>query len=457
MINNKIAVKLTTGFILIVLLSMLTIGVLFIQMFRQYAFESREKVLLELAESIAQVVAEYSRSNGSMRGFGGFMRFLDTLSEAHVWITDQQGNPALMSGMGPGHWKQSEPLPPEANNVVADVLAGKKTVSQSFSSVYNEATLTVGVPIRDAAGQVTGSVLLHAPVTGVTETLNKAVKILLISLAVALVLAAGLGIFYSRRFTRPLQTMNLAALEMAKGHYTVKTGIDRQDEIGQLGRSLDLLATRLDTTINQLFQEKGKLNDIIASISEGIFALDKKMRPLSLNQALAAIMGRPQTYDHQMLAVDLAALEIEREFDKVLTQKTPVSVVKEWLGKKLKITLAPILDNRGEAAGCVALVQDISESERLEQMRRDFVANVSHEFRTPLTIIRGSLEALLDGTVTEKSAAERYHRRMLTETRGLERLVGDLLDLARFQAGKITVNKEQLDLGQLLVAVIKSL
>lgn len=151
MMRNKLAVKLTMGFVMIFLLTVLTISIIFIQMFRQYAFESREKTMLERARSISEVVSEFSQ-NGPMRGFGGFMHFLDTMSEARVWITDSQGNPAMI------------------------------------------------------------------------------------------------------------------------------TGVSRKDEIGQLSSSLDLLASRLNYTIDQLFQEKGKLNDIIASISEGIAAFPERER-----------------------------------------------------------------------------------------------------------------------------------------------------------------------------------
>ena len=113
-------------------------------------------------------------------------------------------------------------------------------------------------------------------------------------------------------------------------------------------------------------------------------------------------------------------------------------------------TLAPIIDNIGSVTGSVALVQDISESERLEQLRRDFVANVSHEFRTPLTVIRGSLEAIVDGAVEKSEDIKRYHERMLSETRGLERLVEDLLQLSRLLSGKITIHKEKIHIPNLL-------
>lgn len=351
MFRKRIAFKLTAGFVVIVLISMLTIGLVFIQIFRQYAYDSRQKTMFERARSISDVLSQNLQSNGQMRGFGGFMRFLDTMAEANVWITDKQGNPVVLTGMGMGAGMgrtfDPGPLPQEASNVIQDVLSGRESESKSFSDVYGEATLTVGVPIVDSNKSVIGAVLLHAPVTGITEALNKTVNILAASLLVALLIAVGLGIFYSIFFTRPLKTMNRTALEMARGNYAERTGINRKDEIGQLGNSLDLLAS-------ELLDATGKIN-------------------------------------------------------------------------------------------------------KLEQVRRDFVANVSHEFRTPLTVIRGSLEALSDGTVEDRDDIKRYYQRMLSETRSLERLVSDLLELSRLQSGKMTVHREPVYIPGLLSDVARSM
>ncbi|NLI93006.1 MAG: HAMP domain-containing protein [Peptococcaceae bacterium] len=380
MFKKRIAFKLTAGFISIVLVSMLALGIIFVQVFRQYAFDSRQETMLVKARSIAQVVSENMPSNGQMRGFGGFARFLDTMAEAKVWVMDRQGNPLILTGMGQGtvgdaagkgaglgfdmspgmgagmgtrsgagqeHSFYSGPLPPEAEKVIQDVLSGKESISRSFSDVYHEATLTVGIPITDSNKNVIGSVLMHMPVTGITDALDKTISILLISLFVALIVAIGLGVFYSFIFTRPLKIMNNVALEMARGNYTARTGINRQDELGHLGNSLDFLSSELGIAIEKVNQ--------------------------------------------------------------------------------------------------------------LEQVRRDFVANVSHEFRTPLTVIRGSLEALTDGTIQSREDIERYQKRMLSETRSLERLVSDLLELSRLQSGKISIILEPVYIANLLCDVVKNL
>lgn len=463
MFKKRIAFQLTAGFVIIVLISMLTVGVFFMQMFRQYAFDSREKQMLDRAHSIAGMMAETGASGGAMRGMGGFMRFLNTLTDSDVWILDAQGKPWTLSGMGMGsgsaqiHSMSTEPLPKEAEEVFRQVQSGKDSVSESFSSLYHEATLTVGTAIIDGNHQVVGMVLLHAPVTGISETMERASVILIISLAAALLVASGLGFAYSMRFIKPLNQMNRVALAMAAGNYETRTQVARQDELGQLGNSLDLLAAELGKTMDLLYQEKGKLEDVIASISEGIISFDSGVKPVNVNKNLGAIMGTEGPYTLEGLVADFEELRLLEELKQVIDKKAARECRRSFKGKHLKFTLSPIIDNKGEVTGAVALVQDVSASEKLEQLRRDFVANVSHEFRTPLTVIKGSLEALADGTVYKSEDVSRYITRVLSETRALERLVGDLLDLSRLQSESVSIHLEKVHMPSLLADTVKGI
>ncbi|KLU65310.1 alkaline phosphatase synthesis sensor protein PhoR [Desulfosporosinus acididurans] len=491
LIKNKLAFKLALSFIVIITICMITIGALFMQLFKQYAFESREKTMVTSARSIAAMASEVmgnsvgktAGSSNPLRGFGGYLRSLDTITESKVWITDNKGNPAVISGRmqgqgmgqgrgfgygarqggpmgsgaGQGISTNAGPLPPEAERVIQDVLQGQESTSESFSSLYHEATITVGVPIFDHQHKVIGAVLLHTPVTGITSVLNKAVGILAVSLLVALLLAAALGVMYSILFTRPLKAMNRTALEITKGNYQARTGITRDDELGQLGNSLDLLARELGSTINQLFQEKGKLKDIISSISEGIIAFNINLEPVSVNFALADIMNRNDPYSLDDIDRDLQELEIKSKLVQVMKTKETLQILRTRSDKVLRFTISPIIDKHDTITGCVASVQDISENERLEQLRRDFVANVSHEFRTPLTVIRGYLEAMVDGTLDSRVDFQQTYQKMLQETHGLERLVKDLLELSQLQSGKISISQEVIHFPSLLEDTIKNL
>jgi signal transduction histidine kinase len=241
---------------------------------------------------------------------------------ADVWIVDKDLN-IITNGLGPHSQYTFTELPANAESIVNDVFTGKTAFSESFSTLLDTPTLTVGTPIKSSDGKIIGVVLIHSPVNGINSAVSKGMVVLVLSMGVSLILAILIAIGFSLIFTKPLKKMNTMAMKLADNDYSARTDIKQTDEIGTLAHNLDILAKRL----------------LLSS----------------------------------------------------------------------------------------------EESARLEQMRRDFVANVSHELRTPITVIRGSLEALNDGVVTEESKVKEYYGQMLNESKGLQRLVTDLLDLSRLQ------------------------
>ncbi|MEN8906379.1 MAG: ATP-binding protein [Clostridiales bacterium] len=455
MIKDSIAFKLIMGFVVIVLVSMLILGVFFIQFFRQFTFDSKRDDMYIKAESIAAIISNIKTGNAQMMGLGGLTNFLNIL-DVKVWITDENGEPDVISGKGRGVFA-SEKVPDSTKNIINKALNGEKNSYQGYNSYYEEETLIVGVPVENTQGDILGSVLLMASVKEITDTVDKSVKILGFGILVGLFVSVFLGVSYSLFFTNPLKKMNKIAILMKNGDFTVRTGIKSKDELGQLGESLDMLAEKLNQTINELFQEKGKLENIIYSISDGLIAFDMNLNPIGSNESLRKIMDKNLPYSHDDIKDDFNSINIFEDINNVIKNKEKKVIIRNWHDKILKITINYILDNENIVQGSVVLIQDISESERLEQMRKDFVANVSHEFRTPLTVMKGSLEALYDGTVFEKEDILRYYGRMISETKGLERLVGDLLELSRLQSGKISINKEKLHVVNLIKDTVKGL
>lgn len=316
----------------------------------------------------------------------------------------------------------------------------------------------VGVPVFDSKNAVVGTVFLHSPIIGITDSIDRAFEILLIAILLAVILSGILSIFYISLITKPIKLINNAANEMTRGNYDVRTNIRQKDEIGQLGNSLDLLSLKLGYTIDQLFQEKSKLNDLITSISEGILAFDINMKLINYNQALVRLFEYNWNDSiEENINRDLQKYNLWDEFKAVVESGKGNSTIVEWNIRKLKFTLSPVMNNAGDIIGVVALIQDISESERLEQMRKEFITNVSHEFRPPLTVIRGSVEALIDGAVTNRETTDKFLKRILNESNGLERLVKDLLDLGKLQSGNFDLQHEKEDITEILTDVVKSL
>jgi signal transduction histidine kinase len=346
--RNKIAFKLSVYFAIALLTFAVIISGMFVLLFRNNTIELHKAELEQRAVKISETLATImggSVVKGQGSGYGAYIKFLNDIAMADVWIVDEDLN-IITNGLGLHSEYAFTQLPANAESIVNEVFSGKTAFSESFSTLLDTPTLTVGTPIKSSDAKIIGVVLIHSPVTGINDAVSKGIIVLVLSMGVSLVLAILIAIGFSLVFTRPLKKMNAMAMKLADNDYTAKTDIHQNDEIGTLAHNLDILSKRL----------------LLSS----------------------------------------------------------------------------------------------EESARLEQMRRDFVANVSHELRTPITVIRGSLEALNDGVVTEESKVKEYYGQMLNESKGLQRLVTDLLDLSRLQNMDFHIEMAQVYICDAVSDVIRS-
>lgn len=459
MVKNNLAVKITIGYTLIIVIFLLTLGLVFINMFRAYTIDIKVTNMVNRTRAVANISSPYLSQSNNLSDFRPFMELLDSFANSRVWIIDEQGNTlAKSNGEMQGIEETSVVMnSSEKKETIDRILEGQEVTIEGETIFYNQPMITIGVPIYDSTDKIIGGAFLHSPVTEVTDTVDMAFLFLIACIIFSVLLSILAGRYYSSIITKPLKIINTAAIEMTRGNYEISTNIRQKDEIGQLSRSLDMLSSKLGFSINKIFEEKGKLNDIIASISEGIIAYDNNMTLVNYNQSLLMLYGYSNETDiENQIKTDLKQQGLFTNLLDVIQTGVAKTIICEWKFCILKYTFSPVKNNLGKITGVVVLVQDISESEKHEQMRKDFIANVSHELRTPLTLIQGSVEALIDETITLPEDIKKYHHRILRETLGLERIVNDLLDLSRIDVGKLSFSFEPIDFRKLTDDVINS-
>jgi signal transduction histidine kinase len=182
-------------------------------------------------------------------------------------------------------------------------------------------------------------------------------------------------------------------------------------------------------------------------MSDGLVAVDAQGNQTQVNQAAFTMLGQ----DEDGLA---GQVELDRLLAEAVSKKAPAFGRIKAGPNLIFVQAAPLTDDNQRLAGAVALLHDVTEAERLEQTRRDYVANISHELRSPLTAMRALLEPLSDGMVTDKADQARYYDILLHENIRLTELINDLLELSRLQAGNLPVNLEKLKLLPLLEDIL---
>ena len=231
------------------------------------------------------------------------------------------------------------------------------------------------------------------------------------------------------------------------------------DEIGELGHALNSMSGRLMDEIKNVRTERDKLELVISGIGEGLIAVDTDRHIVHANNAFLEIM---ETDDSSGLMDETqgdAGLACVRDMlTECMASGQKQSLKWENASHRaVRIEATALKDENGTILGAVGLLRDVSETQRLEQLRRDYVANISHELRTPLTGIRGMVEPLIDGCMeTEEERLESY-KVILKETIRLQKLVGEMLDMSRLQDGRVTIELEEMELPGILQAAIRNM
>lgn len=377
--KNKIALKLTLYFSAVLVVFALIIGGVFYQFFKEHTVEIKKQEMRVRAEKIADVLSDNMSRMEQRHGAGiansKFITYLDNVTQEFVWVVDSERNltvnkermrrahkpkshhssffgigdmpePPRFSGPPKTPKEAYNRMPPQVKEKVERCFQGQSFVLEEYNPMLDGIMLTVGQPVYGENGQIKAVLMLHSPVEGLREAVWEGLRILLVSLLVAAVLGMLLAVLFSWRFTKPLNVMKNVAERLAERDYSARSNISQQDEIGELARTLDELAGRLQLA------------------------------------------------------------------DK--------------------------------------------ESQKLEKLRREFIANISHELRTPVTVIRGSLEALRDGVVTEQEDVQEFHEQMYKESMFLQRLINDLLDLSRLQNTDFPIEKAPLNMVDVIHDAVRS-
>ena len=268
--------------------------------------------------------------------------------------------------------------------------------------------------------------------------------------------ASAAGYLSISRFVRdqvtPITALRDAAVKIASGEMDTRANERVPGELGELGRAVNNLSYQLSRNMYQLILERNRLKQMLDNLAEGIIAVDAEGKLTHRNPAIDTLMGAgAHISDVKLHRMDSG--QVWMDFKRAIETGESVERSIEARGKVVRVVISPIIDEIGEVAGAVGLFSDITQQERLERTRRDYVANVSHEMRTPLTAVRALIEPLKEGMVTDEAARMRYYDIILREVMRLSRLITDLMELSRLQSGTLAIEKKSMKLDEMLFDV----
>ncbi|MDR4317308.1 two-component sensor histidine kinase PhoR [Niallia circulans] len=264
------------------------------------------------------------------------------------------------------------------------------------------------------------------------------------------------------RYIRPIESATKVAVDLANGNYHARTYEDRVDETGVLSSSLNKVAKDMQEMVKAQEIQEDRLGTLIESISSGLLLIDSRGYINLINKSYKDMFFvRSADYLYKQYykvipyrqVMDLAE-EIFMTEHKVIREMT-LEIKNEK--KSFQVYGVPIIGTNDRWMGILLVFNDITELKKLEQIRKDFVANVSHELKTPITSIKGFSETLLDGAMEDKETLEEFLRIILKESHRLQTLIQDLLDLSKLEQHHFALNKEEFNLVEILNKATKML
>lgn len=302
-------------------------------------------------------------------------------------------------------------------------------------------------PVKANDNSVVGVVYIEASLEGVYNQLSNINNIFLKGSVLAIIVSAFIGILVARTITKPIQEMRRQAQIMATGDFTQKVNVYGGDEIGQLAETFNDLNDRLKHSYQTIEEEERKLSSVLANMSDGVIAADKTGAVTLMNEAAGKLLGcRPEKAIGEFL---LDVLQLEEKIVDIDELQEGGSTIIDFSedddASLIRANFSTVSDDEDDITGFITVISDVTEQEKDERERREFVSNVSHELRTPLTTMRSYLEALLDGAWEDKKIAPNFLTVTQTETDRMIRMVNDLLQLSRMDNKEHALKKVRVD------------
>lgn len=306
--------------------------------------------------------------------------------------------------------------------------------------------LIVGLPYRTESGEE-GAVFVYQSLRVIQNMTEQSRNIIYIGVLIAIILTTFFAFFLSTRIGAPLRRMRSAALQVSQGNFDVNVPVITRDEVGELAIAFNKMRRELKISMTALKQEKEQLSGVMNNMADGVLMLDRQGHVVVANPPADRFL-RSWNYEHdgaaspgQSAPEALSAL-FQEASESGNQQIKEISVQ----GRFWVVILTPLYDEQ-VIRGAVAVLRDMTEERHIDDMKQGFVANVSHELRTPVAMMQGYSEAIIDDIAQTDQEKKDMAQIILDESKRMGRLVNELLDLAKLEAGHFQLDKKDVPLA----------
>jgi len=439
--RRRLVWQLYPSYLLLICLVIFAVGWYVSVELRNFHYQQTSSDLLARAQLIEyQLKGQFN--DDSQSRLTGLVKRLGEQSETRITIIQKDGR-VLADSREDALQMDNHAGRPE----VLQALAGETGVSVRFSHTLGQSLMYVVVPVY-TDGQLIGFIRTALSISDIDATLSDIYWQLLLGGLMIAVLLAPVCWWFSRHLSRPLELMTAGAQRFSRGELGTPLEVTGSEETGRLAVAMNKMAVDIAEKIDQEVEQRREIEAILGCMNEGIVAVDSGERVIRMNNAAAALFDvSPKLKPGRPIQEVIRQAGLQRFIRQALAQKEPTEDELVLHGPKrryLHVQATPLTGKAKERIGVLVVLHDLTRLRQLESVRRDFVANVSHELKTPITAIRGAVETLLDEDV-ENDSSQRFLQIIFKQNERLNALVEDLLDLARIEQGAIQGGWEMTD------------
>lgn len=341
---------------------------------------------------------------------------------------------------------------------IRQALGGQAGMDKRYSRTLKQEMMYIAVPLHGANHETLCAVRASLPMTDIKAELNTmTIRVIAVSLITG-VLSMIVCIMVVRRITYPLRGMGRAARQFAEGDFHHRIPAQHTLELDQLGESLNTMSEQLNKTLSTISEQRNEQNAVLTSMDEGVLAIDKRERVIQMNRVAGEILGVNNKETKRQLIQQVVRFANLQEFIKaVLGSQKPLSRDLILIGnaeKQIQVQGTVLKNAEDQSIGALIVMRDITHIRHLETVRSDFVANVSHELKTPITSIKGFVETLLSDDWNHEPDILRFLEIINQQSGRLNAIIDDLLTLSRLEQKDGLVMKESARLAPVIETAI---
>lgn len=450
---QSIHFKIALVFALLLLITFQIVGAVFVQRLKSENIKSF-KQRVELSTYVDNSLIKQLTSTETAKANSSINTILEDINNENISTIQVVDSKGTIRGESDVNGRSVVGQKTTNANIKRVLYSGRTFTTMTYDKSSNQRSYVSITPLFSASGNtntVVGAVYLRADLESVYDSVNSVTLIFATASLIATAIGMALAITVSSAITRPIDEMKKQTTRIAEGDYSGKVHVYGTDELGQLAQAVNNLSVRVEEAQESSDSERRRLDSVLSHMSDGVIATDRRGNISIINDMACEYLDVKADDVIHTSVLDALKIRGKQTMRELIEKQDGIIVDMSDAGHDqiLNAYFSTIQRESGFISGLVCVLHDVTEQQKIDRERRQFVSNVSHELRTPLTSMRSYIEALNDGAWKDPEVAPSFLKVTQDETDRMIRMINDLLSLSRMDSGTVKLELELVNLNEL--------